>query len=126
FGPSPPIVSLLAKGARVSARFASRWSRLLHVEKTQLEQARGLEAIDPEHRPGCGSSRSRRHEPDELRAGDRCASCGRLLLDSLDDLLQRRRFPVLDVHAHLNEPCPRQVEAQRANAWKPASRLPNG
>ena len=45
----------------------------------------------------------------------------RLLLDARDDVVQRGRLPVLDVHAHLDEPRARQVEPERAHAREAAA-----
>ena len=70
--------------------------------------------------PGGCRGRARRHQADELRADDLDAARRGLLLDPRDDLVQRGRLPVLDVHAHLHEPRARQVEA-RARA-RPGSR----
>ena len=83
---------------------------------TELEHARGVEPVDPEHRPGRRGRGAGGHQPDELRADDLGAARLRLALDPLDDLVQRRRLPVLDVHRHLHEPGPRQVEAEGAHA----------
>ena len=46
-------------------------------------------------------------------------------LDPRDDLVERRRLPVLDVHADLDEAGARQVEPERAHAGKAAAALPH-
>ena len=73
--------------------------------------------------PGGRRRSARRHQTDELRADDRRAAEERLLLDARDDVVQRRGLPVLDVHAHLDEPRARQVEAERAHSRKAAAAL---
>ena len=47
-------------------------------------------------------------------------------VDPPHDLVQRRRLPVLDVHAHLDEAGARQVEAEGAHAREPPARLADG
>ncbi|MFN8186735.1 MAG: hypothetical protein U0R69_06635 [Gaiellales bacterium] len=39
--------------------------------------------------------------------------------DPLDDLVRRRPLPVLEVHAHLDEPLARQLEPERAHGGQP-------
>ena len=88
---------------------------MLPIEQSELEQARCIETVDPEHRAGSCSSRGGWHQPDELRAGHLDASRRRLRFDAGDDLVQRRGLVVLDVHADLRVTGARQREAERAN-----------
>ena len=83
---------------------------------------RVVEALEPQRRRPW-PCRSFGHEPDELGAGDLDAASRGLGLDSRDDLVERRRLPVLDVHRHLDEPAAGEREAERANAAEAAARL---
>ena len=74
---------------------------------------------------GRGDGSSRRHQPDELRPDDLDPPHGRFGLDAGDDLVQRRGFVVLHVHAHLHEPGTRQVESECTNAREASVTLPD-
>ena len=102
---------------------AQRWLRV--VEQPELEHARGVEAVDPESRARSSGGRTGRHEPDKLRAKDRSVSRRCLRLDALNDLVQCGRLPVFDIHRHLDDAGPRQVETERSHAGKPAALLPD-
>ena len=95
----------------------------LRVEQPQLEHARGVESVDPERRPCRGHGRARRHQADELGADHLrpalAASCSTRATISW----RAAASPVLDVHAHLHEPCPRQVEPERPHAREAAAAL---
>ena len=49
----------------------------------------------------------------------------RLLFDARDDVVQRGGLPVLDVHAHLDEACARQVETEGPDSREAAAGLAN-
>ena len=74
------------------------------AEQPQLEHARRVEAVDPQHRTGRRGGRAGGHQPDELRADHLRAARLRLARDPRDDLVQRRRLPVLDVHDTCTSP----------------------
>ena len=62
--------------------------------------------------PAAADRGARGHEADELRADHLGAARRRLGGDPRDDLVQRGRLPVLDVHRHLHEPEPRAARAR--------------
>lgn len=84
---------------------------------------RRVEAIDAQDRAGRRHGGARRHEPDELCSSNGCAVGTRFFLDSRDDLVQRRRLEILDVHAHLRVTRARQEEAKRTHACKATALL---
>ena len=81
-------------------------------------------------KPSIRSDRARRrdrgargHQADELRADHLGAARRRLGGDPRDDLVQRGRLPVLDVHRHLHEPGRGSVEPERPDAREAAAAL---
>src|SRR5512133_3210716 len=98
-------------------------SASLLAEQPKLEQSRSVEAVDLEQR-SCSRSRcSRGHEPDELGADDLDPPRRRFARYPREDVMERGRLPVLDVHAHLDTACPGQFEAERSHAGEPAVSL---
>ncbi len=84
--------------------------------QAELEHARDVEPVEPEHRAGRLRRRPGRHQTDELRAEHLGAPRGRLRLDPRHELVQPRRLPVLHVHAHLRVPGGGEVVAERTDA----------
>jgi len=83
---------------------------------------RPVQALEPQSLRS-GSGRAFRHEAHELGAGHADAPRRGLRGDARDDLLERSRLPVLDVHRHLNEPAADKWEAESAYAVEAAARL---
>ena len=95
------------------------------VQQAQLEHPAGVEAVDPEKGARRLHGGPGRHEADELAADDLGSARLGLGRHALDDLVQRGRFPVGDVHAHLDDAGAGQVEAERTDARKAAVALPD-
>ena len=66
--------------------------------------------------------RTRRHQADELGADHLDAARPASAVDALDDLVQRGRLPVLDVHAHLREPARGRSSPSARTPGKPPPR----
>ena len=80
--------------------------------------------VDPERRaPAAAAAAPAGISPTSSEPGDLGAARRRLRLDPRDDLVQRRRLPVLDVHAHLDEAGAAAGRARaRARPGSPPSR----
>jgi SAM-dependent methyltransferase len=100
------------------------WAQLV-VQKPQLEDVRAVEAVDPQQRSGRGDRGSRRHQADKLGADHLCPTYFRFPLDTSDDLVERRRLVVLDVHAHLHQPRGRQLQSERPHPREASVALPH-
>src|SRR5262249_7671320 len=94
------------------------------VEEPQLEDARRVEAGDPELGASRGRRGAGRHQPDELDAVDLRSPLLGLALEPGDDLVERGRLPVLHVHAHLHAAGPWQVEPERPHPGEAAVAFP--
>src|SRR4029453_14548126 len=95
----------------------------VRLEQPELEHPRGVEPVDSQRRTRGRRHGAAGHEADELGADHFCASGRRLALDRGEHVMQRGRFPVLDVHAHLHEACARQLETEGTHAWESAVAL---
>src|SRR5579862_7229072 len=116
---------------RRAGRNVGDGSKLAHLvrlrrtkfEQSELEQARGFEAVDAERGARSTDGSAGGHEPDELGAHDLRPACVRLRAYAGDDLVQRRRLPVLNVHRDLDESDGRELEPERADAREAAAAL---
>src|SRR5918912_501887 len=113
---SPTPQAWLRSSRRRSSLASSGLQARLPAEQPQLDDPGGVEAVDAQDRPRSRDGGAGRHQADELRPGDlRAAGLG-LGDDALDDLVERRGFVVLDVHAHLDDSRARQIEPERPHA----------
>jgi hypothetical protein len=92
-------------------------------EQPQLQHVRRVEPVDAQDRAGRSRSRAGRHEADELGSHDVDTARMGLRLDPLDDVMQGRCLPILDVHAHLHTPRTRKRQTKSSHTRKPAAGL---
>ena len=125
----PEIFSGQADRCRLSHRAASlapsrRVDLRTALEQAHLEHVRRVEAFDAEDRAGRCRRGSCGHQTDELRTRDLDTASACLCFDSIDDLVQGRRFVVLDVHADLRTTGFRQEQSECAHTGEAATLLP--
>jgi SAM-dependent methyltransferase len=94
-------------------------------QQAQLQHALRTEAVDPQEAAGGSGGCTRRHQSDQLGPPDRDTARSRLLLDARQDVVQRGRLIVLDVHAHLCVPGTWQGQPERTHARKTPALLPH-
>src|SRR5205814_322287 len=94
---------------------------LIVIEKPQLEYTRCVERGNPQRRPGRSDGSACGYQTDELGGENGCPAQLGLRFDTRDDLVERGRLPVLDVHAHLDAARAGQVETERTDAGKPTA-----
>ena len=116
--PASPPTARSCRGRQPRTSLASRYP-----SSRSSSTPRGVEAVDPERRTRCRRGRTGGHQADELGAQHFETARSSLGLDARDDLVQRRRLPVLDVHAHLDEARERKVEPERTHARKATAPL---